>query len=640
MFRVCFLSLVLVSLAVAQKPVEYKATFDNAVHHEAEISVSFSGIKTPTLEVLMSRSSAGRYALHEFGKNVYNVRAVDGKGKPLTITRPNPYQWNIKGHNGSVTVSYTLYGDHADGTYAGIDSTHAHLNMPAAFMWAHGFEKRPITITFKPFTPSWKVATQLAATKEAYTFTAPHLQYFFDSPTELSEFTMREWTVVSNGKPYTLRLVVHHLGSEKIVDAYAELAKVIVQEECAVYGEPALYDYGTYTFLADYLPWIHGDGMEHRNSTVIASTRALSPDPMGHLGTLAHEFFHSWNVKRIRPKSLEPFDFERANMSGELWFAEGFTSYYGDLLIHRAQLTSLDRFARSFSGDVNAVVNNEGRLFFSPIEMSEQAPFVDAATSVDPTNRVNTFISYYSWGSALGLGLDLTLRTRFPGLTLDDLMKAMWQKFGKTAKPYTNDDICHTLGDITHDHSFADDFFRRYMYGREVVDYEKLLSSAGLLLRKARADKASVGNNRMNYDNGVATVSLPTIIGSPLYKAGLDVGDKIFRIGSMSIKSAKDLDSLLALSKPGESVPIEYEQRGMKKTAGLIFEENRQLEIVTNEKAELPVTDAMLKFREDWLGSKAHVAALTKTCPLCKKTYPFKTEKCPDDNETLRVVIE
>ena len=150
MSRVFIALLLYCSLAFAQKPVEYKASFDNAVHHEAEISVTFRDIPTPTLEARMSRTSPGRYALHEFAKNVYNVRAVDSKGKSLTVTRPNPHQWNVTGHDGTATITYTLFGDYADGTYTGIDSTHAHMNMPATFMWAVGTELRPIRITFRP----------------------------------------------------------------------------------------------------------------------------------------------------------------------------------------------------------------------------------------------------------------------------------------------------------------------------------------------------------------------------------------------------------------------------------------------------------------------------------------------------------
>src|SRR5690606_4745844 len=146
------------------------------------------------------------------------------------------------------------------------------------------------------------------------------------------------------------------------------MAKKVVAEQIAVFGEPPDFDYGTYTFIADYLPWVAGDGMEHRNSTILTSTRPLATGALANLGTLSHEFFHTWNVERLRPKSLEPFDFERANMSPDLWLAEGFTSYYDDLTIRRAGLMSNDDLARTLSGMLNTVINMPGRRFFSPVE--------------------------------------------------------------------------------------------------------------------------------------------------------------------------------------------------------------------------------------------------------------------------------
>ena len=149
-----------------------------------------------------------------------------------------------------------------------------------------------------------------------------------DSPTELSNHTLRSFEVESNGEKLQLKLALHNIGTEAEADEYFESVKKVVLQEMAVFGELPKYDYGEYVFLACYVPNASGDGMEHRNSTVVTSTRTLANGGMkGNIGTVAHEFFHSWNVERIRPQSLEPFDFEEANMSGELWFAEGFCRY-------------------------------------------------------------------------------------------------------------------------------------------------------------------------------------------------------------------------------------------------------------------------------------------------------------------------
>src|SRR6185503_11236772 len=160
-------------------------------------------------------------------------------------------------------------------------------------------------------------------------------------------------------------------------------AQKIVNEEAAIFGEFPAFDTGTYTFLGDYVPWGGGDGMEHRNSTVVASPVSLRNPGMvlDALDTVSHEFFHAWNVERIRPASLEPFNFEEANISGELWLAEGFTQYYGPLIMTRAGLSAPD--AAGLVRNAVAVINSPARRFRSAVEMSQMAPFSDAAVSID-----------------------------------------------------------------------------------------------------------------------------------------------------------------------------------------------------------------------------------------------------------------
>jgi len=603
--------LFLAAPALAQQPVRYELSFPNAVHHEAEIAVTFPDLPPTPLEVRMSRSSPGRYALHEFGKNVYAVKAFDGQGRPLEVRRPDPYGWTIAGHDGTVRITYTLFGDHGDGTYVGIDATHAHLNAPATLVWARGLEDRPAEVKFNvPEGSGWKVATQLAPTADPAVFTAPNLQYLLDSPIELSDFALREWTVESNGKSYTIRLAVHHWETDAEVDAYTELAKKVVAEQIAIFGELPNFDYGTYTFLADYHPYAPGDGMEHRNSTVLTSTRPLSTQMIANLGTLSHEFIHVWNVERIRPASLEPFDFERANMSEALWLAEGFTSYYTPLAIHRAGITSLDDYAAGIGRTLDAVINSPGRQLHNALEMSMQAPYVDAATSVDRHNRANTFISYYTWGAALGLGLDLTIRTTFPGVTLDDFMREMWRVHGRPEKdfaptnPYTMEDVVAALGRVTRDQGFAEEFYRRYVAGHDVVDYEKLLGHAGLLLRRANPGRASLGRVQLRFEKNGAVLTAGTLKGSPLYLAGLSRGDRITSIDGRQVTSAAELDAILAARAPGDRVTIDFEQRGRSRTATVTLAEDDHLEVVTYERAGREVTPEIRRFREEWLGSK------------------------------------
>ena len=343
--------------------------------------------------------------------------------------------------------------------------------------------------------------------------------------------------------------------------------------------------------------------MEHRNSTIITSSRSLSTSAMALLGTVSHEYFHSWNVERIRPKSLEPFDFTRANMSGELWFAEGFTSYYGPLFLRRAEITSLVDYAHGLSGSVNAVINDPGRQFASPVEMSQQAPFVDAATSIDPTNEDNTFISYYTWGSVLGLALDLSLRKEF-GKPLDGFMRMMWTKYGQTEVPYTLQDLQTTLVEYSGSQAFADQFFAKYILGREVPDMAGLLAQAGLLLRPKSAGTAWLGPVSVDIDSAGGKIVSNTLIGSPFYAAGLDRGDVILTLDGSPLTSDSVWLAVKAAHKPGDVIPVTYRGRGRQSTVNLTVGTDTRLEVVTYEEAGRPVTDDMLKFRQSWLAPR------------------------------------
>lgn len=589
--------------------IQYDVRFPNAVHNEADITLTLEHLLPGPVTISMSRTSPGRYALHEFAKNVYNVTAIDGSGDTLEIIRPDLHNWTIDGHEGTIKFNYTLYGNHADGTYSGINEQHAHLNIPATFAWVQEFPDTPITIQFHPPENSdWEVATQLKPTKDSLTFTAPDYYYFLDSPTELSDFMLTEWKAPSDTTNQIIRLAVHHNGTKQQVERFAEMAQKVAAEQIAVYGAPADYDFDTYTFIADYLPYVYGDGMEHRNSTILTGRRSLEGDnTLQNLYTLSHEFFHSWNVERIRPGTLEPFNFMEANVSGSLWFAEGFTSYYDELMIRRAGLITNEKYVADWAGTLNYVLNSAGNTFYSPVEMSMQAPFVDAARSVDAQNKSNTFISYYSWGSVLALGLDLTLRSTFKDVTLDDYMRLMWQKYGKTEKPYYISDLQKALAEVTANTRFAEQFFDKYIYNGNHIDLKPLLANAGFLLQKANSDEAVLyfGQAKINYESGEAVISSNTQIGSPLYKAGLDDGDIIHSIDGKTITNARDMQRILASHSPGDELAITYSSLGEEYESTITLAQDPSLEVIAFEQAGKELTDKMKNFRQDWLGSKA-----------------------------------
>jgi predicted metalloprotease with PDZ domain len=580
-----------------------------------QVDVTFAEVPAGPLQLRMSRSSPGRYALHEFAKNVYDVRITDAAGKPLAVTRPNLHQWDVTGHSGTVRVTYKIFGDRVDGTYLAIDSTHAHLNMPASLMWARGLEMRPVTIRFeRPTGTEWRVATQLFPGTDSATFTAPNLQYLMDSPSEFSAFSLRTFTVQDGARSPTFAVALHHDGTDAELDAFARDVEAITREARNVFGEYPVFDGGTYTYLADYVPWASGDGMEHRNSTVLSSSGSLRASRPGLLGTVSHEFFHAWNVERIRPRSLEPFNFEHANVSGELWLAEGFTSYYGPLILHRAGLTELADFTRTLGGMINTVTLSPGRRVRTVEEMSQFAPLVDAAAAIDRTNFDNTFISYYTWGSAIGLGLDLTLRDRSDGkVTLDHFMRVLWQKHGKPGgrsvgyvdNPYTMADLKAALATVSGDAKFVDDFFARYIQGHDIVEYGRLLSRAGLVLRPRAPGQAFAGDVRLQSADGKLRVASYVPFGSAAHDAGLERDDVVLTVADNSVTTPDDFERAIRQRKPGEAISVVFLRRGKQVSSTLRLVEDPRQEIVTSEAAGRPLSEAQRRFREAWLKSGA-----------------------------------
>ena len=583
-------------------PVQYDIAFANAQHHEAKVTATWRAVPSGPLKVQMSRSSPGRYAIHEFAKNVYSVSAVDGAGRPLRIDRQDPYSWTVVGHDGVVRVTYTLYADRGDGTYSQIDPTHAHLNMPATFMWAQGYDKQPIRVRFHKLDPKWTIATQLPAVADAPdVFWARDLQYFMDSPTELADLKWREWPVIDKGRTFTFRLALHDPGEAVDADAFVEKLKRLVPEHVKVFGELPQFDYGTYTFIADYMPQISGDGMEHRNSTFISQPRGLYQADFKQLDTASHEFVHAWNVKRIRPAELEPFDFTQADPTPSLWLAEGFTQYYGPLMVRRSGQSSIDEFLTATSGTLNAVLNRSGRTYGSPQEMSLRAPFMDAATSIDPTNG-NTVTSYYPYGAVVALALDLTLRGQGKGLTLDDYMRTLWRTFGAPFRPYRPADLPAALGSLTGNRAFADAFFKANVEGSRLPDYRPLLDQAGLKLRPKPSKKGWLGAQRVRVNGPEVFLDEAPQPDTPLYTAGVDRGDRLLAIGRLTLESEADWQAALERFGPGATTTVKFIQRGRTREAPLRPAADPTLEVVRYEAAGLKPTAAQLAFRERWLG--------------------------------------
>jgi predicted metalloprotease with PDZ domain len=596
------ITLVFILIHLSAQRINYEFAAPNAAHHEARISVAAEGLPAGPAIFRMSRSSPGRYATHEFGKNVYDVVAEDKTGKPLQIEKIDGDVYRVTNHKGYAKVTYTVFGNHADGTYLGIDPSSYHLNMPAAFMWVKGMDKAPITLRFKISNRDFKIATQLKPTADPNTFTAPGLQYFMDSPVKIAEMKFTEWTVTNpDSRSYQFRLALEAESSDSLADLFTNKIKRVVNEAKAVYGETPSYDYGMYTFLAGINPYVRGDGMEHRNSTMISLPFSFTGSDQ-LLEVFAHEFFHCWNVERIRPKTIEPFNFEKSNMCDGLWLAEGFTQYYGDMLLIRAGFDDPQSYAGTMAGLITAKEITPGGQLYSPIENSQRAVFSDAAVAVDKTNTPNIFSSYYSYGAAIALALEFELRTKF-NKTLDDFMQALWKRFGKTEIPYTMPALEETLARVTADKNFAKDFFKKYIYGHQSFDYAAALQKAGYLLKKANAGKPWIGNITYGVISGEVAIKSATLRNTPIYNAGLDIDDTIIELDGKKVKKQNDIDDILKSHQVGDVLVLSYKHRRQKKETTVMLQGNPSLNIIPVER-EGTISAKQQQFRNNWLGSK------------------------------------
>ena len=359
--------------------------------------------------------------------------------------------------------------------------------------------------------------------------------------------------------------------------------------------------------------------MEHRNSTVLSNSGALR-DPArraGILGTVAHEYFHSWNMERIRSRAIEPFNFEEANVSGELWLGEGFTSYYDDLIMQRSGLSTLDQTLSSLANAINTVTLSPARQIRSAEEMSQLAPFNDAAAAIDRTNWPNTFISYYTWGEAIGLGLDLTLRDRsngkvgarrFHACLVDRDLDAPDNKSQAWSRRRTRWTTSKRRSERSPAIVRLQTIFSRDT-SRATTSLTTLACSRAPVLPRApiAAGQAFiVGSESFNFAGSAgAELTTPSRFGSALYKAGVAQDDHITALDGVKLTSRESLSEVLRRHKPGDIVPIRFVRRsGDAVSAMLTLEENARIGIVPVEQSGGTITAEQKRFREAWLGSK------------------------------------
>ncbi len=436
----------------------------------------------------------GRYAIYNFAANVQEVRARCA-ADAVPVPQLDKQTWVVRcpatGGERTLEFSFRVWWDDLSGSHSQIDSLHINLNPGTIFPYVVGHKQDAVRVTYTA-PAGWRIINgAVGPAPGSVTLGFPNYDVFIDHPTEISaRFTVDTFTVGQ----VQYRVVLHAEGGEgteggQRVRLVSDIKRV-VQAEVAMWGDPPVE---RYTFIMHYVPGnrLGGDGMEHLTSTQIIHPFALADTAryLPAIGTVAHEFFHTWNMKRLRARELGPWDYTRETHTTTLWVGEGFTNYYGVRMLYRAGVWDRARYLARAAAAVAQLQASPGRLLMSAQQSSFNAWFFDNVPLWQRTNLGNSAISYYNKGELLAWLLDLEVRARTRGAkTLDDVMRVLWDRFWNGATTtyylqghgYGDADVLRALNDVTHSDFGA--FFHRYVEGVEELPYEATLAHVGLAL--------------------------------------------------------------------------------------------------------------------------------------------------------------
>jgi len=518
---------------------------------EVELQVTHGAGEWPQQELLvMPVWTPGSYMIREFARHVQDFSALEASGKPLQWEKRDKNSWRVETKGlPEWRVSYRVYANELTVRTSELNSDHAFWNNAALLMHPEGHLNAPSTLRILA-PETWKVAIGLPPTPgRKNTFSAQNFDLLYDSPVEVSNFK----TIAFDVKGLPHRIVIHGDGNYDSERVRADIKKIVDGEIELMGGETPYHDY---TFII-HLRANTGGALEHLNSTAINFPPFnFKPEPRyrGFLGTVAHEFFHLWNVKRIRPDALGPFNYTRENYTKLLWVAEGITNYYANIVLRRAGFITDTEFLGSTAKAFQDLQNTPGRLVMS----AEEASF-DAWIKFyrQDENAVNSQVDYYDKGAILGLLLDLEIRKNSKGAkSLDDVMRSLYEQFYKTNRNYTPEDfqkVCESAAGTS-----LETFFAKYVRGREELDYNAALEAAGLRLVTGMtppSDKpmetAWLGADLAEQNDRLIVTRV--YAGSPAYEQGLNAGDQILALNNVRADKTF-VESRIGEKRPGDLV--------------------------------------------------------------------------------------
>ena len=464
--------------------IAYQVSAPDPASHRFEIAMRVDGIRGDTVVLQMPVWSPGRYAQMDFARNVQRFTVTDTGGKPVAYDLVNGGRWRLhtRGVSG-VRVRYRVFANNLSGTFSVADTAHLNWNGASLFAYVAGHKQDPVRLMILP-PAGWHVINGASTTPDQLEFRFANYDILIDTPTEVAPVIHVDSFTV-DGRLY--RAVTHLNGGDDHGQRarFARDVERIVRYENTVMGPPPL---AMYTFLFN-IGYAGGDGMEHLVSTQIISSRAWSDTAtvLAGIGTAGHEYFHVWNVKRIRPAALGPFDYEQAQFQPSLWVAEGWTNYYGNIGLLRAGIEPRSAYYAELAGAIQYNLETPAAKWVSARMASTLAPYWDGAARPMQTDGDENFISYYSKGEALAVVLDLTIRARTGGRkSLDDALRALKKRswdapnagYYLPGRGYTELDVEQAVSEAAGTDMHA--WFERYVGGTEEIPFASALAEAGM----------------------------------------------------------------------------------------------------------------------------------------------------------------
>jgi predicted metalloprotease with PDZ domain len=570
-------------------PVRYVLSFPDPHTHYAEINVTVPSEGAADVEMMMAVWTPGSYLVREFSRHVEGVTATAADGLPLPVVKTRKNRWSIAARGASeIHVAYRVYGREMSVRTNWIEADFALINGAATFMTPVGGSSRPHRITIVPAQAWTRSFTALPrCSDEPHAYLAADYDRLVDSPMLIGNAAAYEFEV--DGKPHALV----DEGEAGIFDGLRAVSDVeaIVREYRRMWGS---LPYERYLFLNVISE--AGGGLEHAESTVLMTSRWTTRTRkayLGWLGLVSHEFLHVWNVKRLRPIELGPFDYERENHTRSLWFAEGFTEYYTDLVVHRAGLSTREEYLEALSSKIEVLQTTPGRL----VQSLEAASFDAWIKHYRPDeNSPNSAISYYTKGAVVAFLLDARIRAASQGTrSLDDVLRAAYAEYSGP-RGFSSEDmraLIERVGGVD-----LQEFWRDYVEGVAELDYAPALETFGLSFRTvAPAGKVSLGATLRN-DSGRLVVA-QVRRGGPAHQSGLNVDDELLAIDGIRVRADRG-DERLEQYRDGDRVTMLVARRDRLTSFELLLvaEPGRrwQLDVTPG------LTEAQARQLTGWLG--------------------------------------